>query len=65
MRLKIDRCIHYAVLSGFLLLVAGIITSIVRSGMPIEITLIAVGILLLVVGFLMAKVFGEYIERWR
>ncbi len=65
MRIKVDRCIHYAVLSGFLLLVVGIVIAILRSGMPIEITLIAIGIFLLIIGFLMAKVFGEYIERWR
>ena len=65
MKMKIDRCIHYAILSGFLLVVAGILLRVLRSGLPIEITLIASGILLLVVGFLTAKFFGEYIERWR
>jgi hypothetical protein len=55
----IERFVNYVLLTGFLLLGTGILISIVMSGLPVELTLIIVGIVLLILGVLMAKIFGD------
>ena len=59
---NLERFIHYLLLAGFLLLGAGVVISILRSGMPIELTLILVGIAMIILGILIAKIFGEVLD---
>lgn len=59
---NLEKFIQYLLLAGFLLLGAGVVIAILRSGMPIELTLIMVGIALIIIGILIAKIFGEVID---
>lgn len=57
-----EKITNYMLLAGFLLFGTGIIASIVnqvRTGMPIEMAMILVGIALVILGLIAAKVFGE------
>jgi cytochrome c oxidase subunit IV len=61
MNKTIERYVNYLLLTGFFLLGAGLIVSIIeqiRSGMPIELAMILSGLVLIVLCFIIAKIFG-------
>lgn len=63
----IERYFNYLLLTGFFLLGAGIVVSVmnqIRYGMPIELAMIMTGLVLIVLCFIIAKVFGE-VFRWK
>lgn len=63
----IERYFNYLLLTGFFLLGAGIVVSVInqiRFGMPIELAMIMTGLVLIVLCFIIAKVFGE-VFRWK
>jgi uncharacterized membrane protein (DUF485 family) len=63
----IERYVNYILLTGFFLLGAGIVVSIIdqiRYGMPIEFAMILTGLVLIILCFIIAKVFGEVL-RWK
>jgi len=63
----LERYLNYLVLTGFFLLGAGLIVSIIdqiRYGMPVEFAMIFTGLVLIVLCFIIAKVFGEVL-RWK
>lgn len=60
---QIEGFIQYLIVAGFLLFGAGIVISILRSGMPTEFTMITVGIALIIFGILTAKIFGGFLSR--
>jgi hypothetical protein len=60
---QIEGFIQYVIVSGFLLFGAGIVISILRSGMPTELTMITIGIALIIFGILSAKIFGGFLSR--
>jgi hypothetical protein len=63
----VERYFNYILLTGFFLLGAGIVFSIIdqiRYGMPIELAMIMTGLVLIVLCFIIAKVFGE-VFRWK
>lgn len=67
MNRALERYVNYVLLTGFLLLGAGIIVSIVnqiRYGMPIEFAMILTGLVLIVLCFIIAKVFGDVL-KWK
>ena len=67
MNRTLERYLNYVLLTGFFLLGAGIVVLIVdqiRYGMPVEFAMIMTGLVLIVLCFIIAKVFGE-ILRWR
>ena len=67
MNRTIERYFNYLLLTGFFLLGAGIVFSIIdqiRYGMPIELAMIMTGLVLIVLCFIIAKVFGE-VFRWK
>jgi len=64
---NIEKYFNYFLLTGFLLLGAGIIVSIInqiRYGMPMELAMIMTGLALIVLCFIIAKVFGD-VFRWK
>jgi flagellar biosynthesis protein FliP len=61
-RKNLEKFIQYILLSGFLLIGVGVIISILRSGMPVELNMIVVGIALIVMAYVMAKLFGEVLD---
>jgi VIT1/CCC1 family predicted Fe2+/Mn2+ transporter len=67
MNRTVERYVNYLILTGFFLLGAGMIVSIIdqiRYGMPIEMVMIMTGLVLIVLCFIIAKVFGE-VFRWK
>jgi len=67
MNKALERYLNYLVLTGFFLLGAGLIVSIIdqiRYGMPVEFAMILTGLVLIVLCFIIAKVFGEVL-RWK
>lgn len=57
-----EKFTNYMLIIGFFVFGAGILISIlnhVRLGMPIEFALILVGLTLLILGILAAKIFGD------
>ena len=67
MNKTLERYVNYVLLTGFLLLGAGIVVSIVnqiRYGMPIEFVMILTGLVLIVLCFIIAKVFGDVL-KWK
>ena len=67
MNRNVERYFNYILLSGFFLLGAGIVVSIINQiqyGMPIELAMILTGLVLIVLCFIIAKVFGE-VFRWK
>jgi uncharacterized membrane protein (DUF485 family) len=63
----VERYFNYLLLTGFFLLGAGIVVSVmnqIRYGMPIELAMIMTGLVLIVLCFIIAKVFGE-VFRWK
>lgn len=62
-----ERYYNYILLTGFLLFGAGLIVSIIdqiQCGMPIEFAMILTGLVLIVLCFIIAKVFGDVL-RWK
>ncbi len=59
---NIEQFIRYLLIAGFLLTCAGILITIFQSGMPLNLSLVMMGIALLLMGFLFAKMFGEIIN---
>lgn len=67
MNRTVERYFNYLLLTGFFLLGAGIVVSVmnqIRYGMPIELAMIMTGLVLIVLCFIIAKVFGE-VFRWK
>ncbi|MCW4046148.1 MAG: hypothetical protein NWE99_01095, partial [Candidatus Bathyarchaeota archaeon] len=67
MKKTIEKYINYVLIGGFLVFGVGIVTSIInqtKAGMPLDFVLILVGLALLVLGLLAAKIFGDVI-RWK
>ena len=67
MNRTVERYFNYILLTGFFLLGAGIAASIIdqiRYGMPIEFAMILIGLVLIVLCFIIAKVFGD-VFRWK
>ena len=60
---QFEELIQYLIVAGFLLFGAGIVMSILRSGMPPELVMIATGLVLAIFGILSAKVFGGFLSR--
>jgi uncharacterized membrane protein (DUF485 family) len=63
----VERYFNYILLTGFFLFGAGIVFSIidqVRYGMPIEFAMILTGLVLIILCFIIAKVFGDVL-RWK
>jgi hypothetical protein len=61
MNKTIERYVNNLLLAGFFLLGAGLIASIIeqiRSGMPLELAMILSGLVLIVLCFIIAKIFG-------
>jgi len=64
---NVEKYFNYFLLTGFFLLGAGIVVSIInqiRYGMPIELVMIMTGLALIVLCFIIAKVFGDML-RWK
>jgi cytochrome c oxidase subunit IV len=64
---NLEKYFNYSLLTGFLLLGAGIVVSIInqiRYGMPIELAMVMTGLALIVLCFIVAKVFGD-VFRWK
>jgi len=64
---NVEKYSNYFLLTGFFLLGAGIIFSIInqiRYGMPLETVMIMTGLALIVLCFIIAKVFGD-VFRWK
>lgn len=67
MNRSVEKYFNYFLLTGFFLLGAGIVVSIInqiRYGMPMELAMIMTGLALIVLCFIVAKVFGEML-RWK
>lgn len=67
MNRAVERYFNYLLLTGFFLLGAGIVVSIInqiRYGMPVELAMIMTGLVMIVLCFIIAKVFGE-VFRWK
>lgn len=67
MNRNLEKYFNYFLLTGFLLLGAGIVVSIInqiRYGMPIELAMVMTGLALIVLCFIIAKVFGD-VFRWK
>jgi len=64
---NVEKYFNYFLLIGFFLLGAGIVVSIInqiRYGMPMELAMIMTGLALIVLCFIIAKVFGD-VFRWK
>lgn len=62
MKGTVERFTNYVLVIGFLVFGAGILLSIlnqVRYGMPIDFAMILIGLTLLILGILAAKIFGD------
>lgn len=62
-----EKYFNYLLLTGFLLLGAGMVVSIINQiqyGMPVELVMIMTGLVLIVLCFIFAKVFGDVL-RWK
>ncbi len=63
MKKTIEKFTTYLLLAGFIAFGAGIVILIieqsVRNGMPIELTLILIGLTLVMLGVFAAKIFGD------
>jgi len=62
MKRTIENFTNYVLIVGFLVFGAGIVLSIVnqiKSGMPIELVMILVGLVLVILGIVAAKIFGD------
>ncbi len=59
MKEDIEKIVTYLLVTGFFAIGTGVVISIIRSGMPLEMTIIVVGIALIALGMLAAKIFGE------
>jgi hypothetical protein len=67
MNRNVERYFNYFLLTGFFLVGAGIVVYIInqiRYGMPTELAMIMTGLTLIVLCFIIAKVFGE-VFRWK
>jgi hypothetical protein len=63
----VEKYFNYVLLTGFFLVGAGIVFSIIdqiRYGMPIELAMIMTGLVMIVLCFIIAKVFAE-VFRWK
>jgi len=64
---SVEKYFNYFLLTGFFLLGAGIVVSIInqiRYGMPMELAMIMTGLALIVLCLIIAKVFGD-VFRWK
>ena len=65
---SLERFINYLVITGFLIFGTGvaayIINQFVRSGLPIELTMILTGLAMIVLGIFAAKILGDVL-RWK
>jgi hypothetical protein len=62
MKRTVEKFTNYILVIGFFILGAGIVISIlnqVRVGMPVDLAMILVGLALLILGILAAKIFGD------
>ena len=67
MNRSVEKYFNYFLLTGFFLLGAGIVVSIInqiRYGMPMELAMIMTGLALIVLCLIIAKVFGD-VFRWK
>lgn len=64
MKRTVEKFTNYVLITGFFVFGAGVVISIInqiRSGMPIELAMILVGLTLIILGILAAKIFGDVI----
>lgn len=59
MKDDIEKISTYLLVIGFFAVGTGIVISIIRSALPFEQTIIVIGIALIILGMLAAKIFGE------
>jgi hypothetical protein len=62
MKRTVEKFTNYMLITGFFVLGVGIVISImnqVRLGMPVDLAMILVGLTLIVLGILAAKIFGD------
>lgn len=59
MKGSVEKISTYLLVIGFFAVGAGVVISIIKSTLPLEQTIIVVGIALIVLGVLAAKIFGE------
>ena len=67
MNKTLEKYVNYVLLTGFFLLGAGIVVSIIdqiRYGMPIEFAMILSGLVLIILCFVIAKVLGDVL-KWK
>jgi hypothetical protein len=65
MNKTLEKYVNYTLLAGFLLLGGGIVISIIdqiRYGMPIEFVMILTGLALIILCFIIARIFGEMLN---